>query len=306
MDNYVVYCYLDPRKPGLFLFDDIRFDCEPIYIGKGKPSRPKNHLTIYKRKNTRFYSKIQSIIESRLIPDYVILKSNLTEEKSFEYEKYFIKLIGRIENNGTLTNLSDGGEGQSGFKFSSASKLNRSQKTKGELNPMFGKTHSIDSLKKISNSKIGKPSNKKGKSIKDIFGSGKSIEIKEKMSLKGKERLGEKNPMFNRKHTKESIDLMSKNTIKLFGKDNPNYGRNYKESEKTFDTWELTDMDGNRLIIDNLSKYCKENNLNVTCMRDIYYGRMKKHKQWVKVNKITNNVKRKNPELLLGIKKTLL
>lgn len=28
-------------------------------------------------------------------------------------------------------------------------------------------------------------------------------------------------------------------------------------------------------------------------MRDIYYGRMKSHKGWIYVNKITNNVKKK-------------
>lgn len=115
MDNYVVYCYLDPRKPGIFLFDNLKFEYEPIYIGKGKPNRPKRHLTLYKTRNNRFYSKLQSIIESGLTPEYIIIKSNLTEEKSFEYEKHFIKLIGRIENNGTLTNLTDGGEGKSGL-----------------------------------------------------------------------------------------------------------------------------------------------------------------------------------------------
>ena len=115
MDNYVVYCYLDPRKPGIFLFDNFKFDYEPIYIGKGKPNRPQRHLTLYKTNNNRFYSKLQSIIESGLTPEYKIIKSDLTEEKSFEYEKYFIELIGRIGNNGTLTNLTNGGEVSSGF-----------------------------------------------------------------------------------------------------------------------------------------------------------------------------------------------
>jgi len=33
-------------------------------------------------------------------------------------------------------------------------------------------------------------------------------------------------------------------------------------------------------------------------MRDIFYGRMKKHKQWIKVNKITNNVKQKKSRVI--------
>jgi hypothetical protein len=285
MDNYVVYCYLDPRKPGIFLFGNLKFDYEPIYIGKGKPNRPQRHLTLYKNNTNRFYSKLQSIIESGITPEYKIIKSNLTEEKSFEYEKHFIELIGRIENNGTLTNLTDGGEGQSGFKFSNESKLKRSQNFKGVLNPMFGKSHSEETISKISKSKIGKPSNRKGETHSDLS--------KQKMSEKGKERIGEKNPMFGKKHKEESIEKMRANRIQLFGEKNPNYGRKYKESEKTFDTWEITDVNGKTLIIDNLTKYCRENQLNPACMRDIFYGRMKKHKQWVKVNKITNNVKQK-------------
>ena len=41
-----------------------------------------------------FYSKIQSIINDGFTPEYKVIESNLTEEKSFEYEKYFINLIG--------------------------------------------------------------------------------------------------------------------------------------------------------------------------------------------------------------------
>lgn len=177
----------------------------------------------------------------------------------------------------------------SGFKFSeesikkmSLSRMGKKYKPMSELGRL-----------NVSLSKIGKPSNKKDMTFEEIYGNNKSIDIKQKMSEKGKERVGEKNPMFNKTHKKESTDLMSKNTIKLFGEKNPNYGRKYKESEKTFDKWEITDINGYTLIVDNLTKYCRENQLNPTCMRDIFYGRMKKHKQWVKVNKITNNVKQK-------------
>jgi len=36
MNNYYVYALLDPRKNGPFKFDNIVFDYEPFYIGKGK------------------------------------------------------------------------------------------------------------------------------------------------------------------------------------------------------------------------------------------------------------------------------
>jgi hypothetical protein len=35
--------------------------------------------------------------------------------------------------------------------------------------------------------------------------------------------------------------------------------------------------------INNLGKYCKENNLNVSCMKDVYYGRQNQHKNYRKV-----------------------
>jgi hypothetical protein len=113
------------------------------------------------------------------------------------------------------------------------------------------------------------------------------------MSCAGKERISDKNSMYNRNHTDESREKMSNNASRKYGKDNPNWKREYKESEKTYDTWKVKNKDGEEFIINNLNKFCKENNLNASCMRDIYYGRMKSHKNWILVEKITDNVKKK-------------
>ncbi len=119
LDNiYFVYCFLDPRKPGNYKFGDITLDHEPIYIGKGKGNRHQNHYKLYKTRNTRFYSKIQSIIEKGYEPKFIILSDNLSEKESFLQECHFIELIGKIENGGPLTNLTDGGQGHSGLKKS--------------------------------------------------------------------------------------------------------------------------------------------------------------------------------------------
>lgn len=289
---YFVYCFLDTRKPGEYIYEEYKFDFEPIYVGKGKGRRPKNHFTLYKSSNTRFYNKMKSIMSSNVKPDYILLSENLTEKEAFQKEKFFVKLIGRIENGGTLTNLTDAGEGQSGFKFSDESKRKMSiSRTGRKLGPM-----SDEAKLNISISKIGKPSIMKGKKLEDIVGMERSSIIKATLSKKASERIGDKNHMFGKKHKPESIEKMSINKIKKFGEENPNYGREYKESEKTFDTWIITNNNGETLTVNNLNKFCKENNLNPSCMRDIYYGRMKSHKGWIKVEKISNNVKKKTTQ----------
>lgn len=288
---YFVYCFLDPRKPGYYEFTDFSLDFEPIYIGKGKGLRPTKHYTLYKSNNNRFYSKMKSIVDGGLKSEFILLKENLTESEAFECEKNLIKLIGRIENGGTLTNLTDGGEGQSGFKFSEETKKKMSDIRLGKkIGPMS------DEVKlKISISKIGKISKMKGKKLEEIVGIERAKDIKKKQSEIASNRFGDSNGMYGRSHSEESKEKMSQKTIKKFGKDNPNYGRDYKEEEKTFDTWRLLNINGSEIIVDNLSKFCRENNLNPTCMRDVYYGRMRSHKGWIKVEKISNNVKSKKP-----------
>lgn len=64
LEKFLVYCYLDPRKPGKYIFGEYSFNYEPIYIGKGKLRRIKSHLYLYKIRNGRFYSKLESIIKS--------------------------------------------------------------------------------------------------------------------------------------------------------------------------------------------------------------------------------------------------
>lgn len=282
MNDYYIYCYLDPRKPGTYIFGEYTFDFEPIYIGKGRKRRCFCHKYLYEKYTTRFYSKYKAIVKSNNKPKVVFVKTNLTEDESFEYEKYFINLIGRIENSGTLTNLSDGGEGQSGFKFSEETKRRMSKARKGMKLP----PRSDEYRKHMSEVKKGKPAPNLGISM--------SEEAKIKMSLAKKGKyLGKDNPMFGKNHSEESRKKISENRIRLFGKENPLFGRKHTETQKIFDTWELTNNSGEKLIIDNLTKFCRENNLNQTCMRDIYYGRMKTHKNWVSVKKLTDNIKAK-------------
>ena len=57
---FYVYVYLDPRKPGDYIYGEYHFDYEPFYVGKGRYNRLYIHLkkNIY---NPHFHNKIKKI-----------------------------------------------------------------------------------------------------------------------------------------------------------------------------------------------------------------------------------------------------
>ena len=105
--------------------------------------------------------------------------------------------------------------------------------------------------------------------------------------------LGEDNSNYGNKMSDESKNEISKkNKGKLLGNKHPNYGNKNHINVVAKDTWELTNINDNIIIIESLSKYCIDNNLNACCMRDIWYGKQKSpHRGWKSVKKLTNNVK---------------
>jgi hypothetical protein len=117
MNNKCVYIFFDHRKKGEYVYGDYKFEYEPIYVGKGNINRPKQHKYRLNNKNIRFYSKYLKILkETNSEPLLKIIHENLTEKESNDKEIELIKIIGRIEDNGTLTNLTTGGEGTSNIK----------------------------------------------------------------------------------------------------------------------------------------------------------------------------------------------
>ena len=87
--HYYTYAYL-------------REDRTPYYIGKGK--------------GDRIYSKSRRIKPPKDKSRIIYLKQNLTEEEAFRHEIYMIDVFGRKDlGTGILQNLTNGGDGSSGW-----------------------------------------------------------------------------------------------------------------------------------------------------------------------------------------------
>lgn len=110
MDVYYVYAYLDPRKPGSFIFGEYKFNFEPFYIGKGSGERYKMHLyESVSIRNTPKLNKIRSILSVGLKPIIFKYFENISEIEAFKLETQMIKTIGRKDKQeGPLVNLCDG------------------------------------------------------------------------------------------------------------------------------------------------------------------------------------------------------
>ena len=108
------------RAEMYYTYAYLREDGTPYYIGKGKGQRinqphgkPCNRPPLDRR---------------------IKLKTNLTEEQSFNHERYMIFILGRKDlGTGILLNKSDGGEGASGCIPSEETRRKHSEETKQKM-----------------------------------------------------------------------------------------------------------------------------------------------------------------------------
>ena len=158
----------------------LRTDNSPYYIGKGSNKRYKEshggHIAVPKDK-------------SRI----VFLESNLTEIGAFALERRYIYWYGRKDiETGILRNLTDGGDGHSGFKLSEEGRKKRSL-------AHTGKKKSIEHRRNISLARMGKHHSEESKMKISIgqsganghfYGKSHSEEVKRKISASAKGKAG--------------------------------------------------------------------------------------------------------------------
>lgn len=226
--KFYIYVYLNPLKKGDFNYNDIHFDYEPFYIGKGYGTRIKKHLcecNINNCKNKLKVNTIRKIQSKKLSPIMIKLFENLTEKQSFKKERELIKLIGRRDlKKGCLVNMTDGGDGYTGVHFGRLGKplseetkkkisetIKRQGKWAGNNNPSKTKEHREMMSKLLSGRIISEETKEKlrkkallrthteetkkkigdwmrGKTFKGRFGEIKAKEIGNKISIKLKGR----------------------------------------------------------------------------------------------------------------------
>lgn len=148
---FYVYALLDTSKPGNYTYENLKFDYEPFYIGKGHDKRNESHFRLveYKSSQNSFKdNKIRKLIKNGCDLVSELVFENLSEKKAFEIERHLIKKIGRRNlNKGPLTNLTDGGEGMTGYictpehkaKISFKIKLMWKKRTKEEYDKICAK-----------------------------------------------------------------------------------------------------------------------------------------------------------------------
>lgn len=128
MKEYYIYVYLDTRKPGKFIYDDLIFKYEPFYVGQRKKYRCTSGL---KNGGSKFKrNKINKIIKEGFSPKIIKLYENLEFDTAIKLEIEIISKIGRHDlKKGPLVNLTDGGEGTT--NISKESQLKKSKKLLG-------------------------------------------------------------------------------------------------------------------------------------------------------------------------------
>lgn len=205
---YYVYVYLDPYKPGPYRFGNYLFTHLPIYVGKGKGTRYKEHLK--KTSNKIFENKIKNWNKNSIDPLIQFIARDLDENTAWKLEQAIISLIGRYDLGiGPLLNLTNGGEGPGG----------REPRNKGKKVGSYLTEHGRQSISDANR----KPKNHGEKISKALKGKPKSDEHKRKLreanlgktlSEETKNKQSEwqikNSPRRGKKHSKDSIEKMSR------------------------------------------------------------------------------------------------
>lgn len=223
----------------------------PFYVGKGKGRRCYQHLTdkLHYSRNKRLTGHIRNLRESGITPEIVKISENMPEEAAFILEEEEILKYGRkgFESDGVLMNV-----------FLSI----RPERRCGEDNGFYGRHHSEETKKLISEANTGRKHTEetKQKMSESHTGVPKSEETKKKMSEKATGRV----------HTEETKQKLREHNLQ-----EDVLRRNIESKQKE---WIVITPDGTEIEVINMSEYCLENSLNRSKMYSVAAGDRNHHK----------------------------
>jgi hypothetical protein len=222
LNRCYVYVYLDPRKPGVFTYGEYSFKQEPFYVGKGVDDRAWSHLKECrqaKNNNKQFINKLRKIQRNVGSPTILLYSENMLSDDAYLLEERMISTIGRLNTStGPLCNIDGGGPKGIGIGVNNPNygkHLSEEHKKKcslpGSRNGMYGRKHTPETLKKISDALMGVPL---------------SEETKRKISEGQK---GENNQFYGKTHTDEQKKKWSEERS---GPNHPWYGKHHSDETK--------------------------------------------------------------------------
>jgi hypothetical protein len=238
-NRYYVYHIINPNTNRLF------------YVGKGTGSRCKQHLTDKKEYafNKRLNGYIRNLIDDNTPPIITKIAEDLTEEAAYELEEAEIKKYGRrgLDENGILLNILESG---------------RPPVFKGEEHPWYGRKHTEETKRKISEAKKREYQNNPH-------------------PLKGKKHTEESKEKNRQSHLgkKQSPEAIRKSReTRLKNKKPQTDYQKQKAREANQKRWLIITPEGIEEIIVNLRKYALERNLDSSNMIAVADKRQKQHK----------------------------
>ncbi len=202
----------------------------------------RNKTNFVLHKAMRKYGNENFIIEE-------ICECNNQDELNNMEEHYIVEYDTIIDHQKGY-NMTYGGEG--GGRRSETTRKNMSIAQMKEKNPMYGKNRPDVALRNKLNPICG-----------------------EKHPMYGKR--GKDNPNFGRKHKLEELQKM-RDYIRT---DDEKFEIKNKLSKSLSYKWEITTPNKHILIVDNLKKFCMENNLNYTCMSMVNIGIRPHHRGYI-------------------------
>lgn len=244
------------------------------YIGKGCGNRA--------------YTKAQRNIPAPLNRSHVVfIQEGLTEREALALETYCIKVYGRVNiGTGILRNLTDGGEGVCGFRFSEdarrrMSELNKGKKLSDETKARISKTTKGKRLKETTKQKIGDANACNQYELTSPSGVKHVVrnlsEFAREYGLCVPNLVAVANGRRNNSNGWTARYLLRNATKK------PPVSHNTKakmSKAKESKRYELISPSGETFVTTNVSAFAREHGLSQACLSAIVSGARKQHKGW--------------------------